>query len=85
MAETKRLVIVYCELNKQSHKVKTTQAKSKGSLALVETAKTDHIWSRLKGAKYFTIFDISSGYHHILIHTDSRPKTAFTCTYGKVQ
>ena len=43
-----------------------TQAKSKGSLALVETKKIDHIWSKLKGAQYFTILDIKSEYHHIL-------------------
>ena len=44
------------------------QVKLKGSLALSETAKTDHIWSKLKGAKYFTILDITSGYHHISNH-----------------
>ena len=47
--------------------------------------KIDHIWSRLKGAKYFTILDIRLAYHDISIHPDSRPKTAFTCPYGKFQ
>ena len=42
-------------------KVQTTQAKLKGSLALIETAKIDHIWSKLKRAKYFSILDIQSG------------------------
>ena len=59
--------------------------KSKGSLAQIKTAKIDYIWSKLKGAKYFSILDILSGYHHISIHPDSRPKTAFTCPYGKFQ
>ena len=45
LAETKRLVIDYRELNKQIPKVQTTQVKSKGSLVLIETAKLDHIWS----------------------------------------
>ena len=61
------------------------QAKSKGNLALIEMEKIDHIWSRLKGTGYFTICDIKSGYHHILMHPDSRPKIAFTCPYGKFQ
>ena len=63
MAETKRIAIDYRELNKQILKVQTTQAKLKGSLALIETAKIDYIWSKLKGAKYFTILNIISEYH----------------------
>ena len=43
LAETKRLVIDYHELNKQIRKVQPTQIKSKGTLALIETAKIDHI------------------------------------------
>ena len=85
LEETKRLVIDYHELNKQIPKVQTTQAKSIGSLTLKETAKTDHIWSKLKGAKYSSIHDIHSKDHHISIHPDSRPKTAFTCPYRKFQ
>ena len=38
LEKTKRLVMDYHNLNKQIPKVKTTQAKSKGSLALIETA-----------------------------------------------
>ena len=83
LAETKRLVIDYRDLNKQIPKVQTTQAKSKGSLALIETAKIDHIWLILKGIKHFSILDICSGYHHISIHSVSRPGTAFTCPNGK--
>ena len=82
LSETQRLVI---DLNKQIFKVQTTQVKSKGSLALMETAKIDHIWLKLKGTKYFSILDIHSGYHHISIHPDSRPKTEFMCPYGKLQ
>ena len=70
LAETERLIIDYHELHKQISKVQTTQAKSEGSLALIETAKIDHIWS---------------GYHQISVHPDSRPKTTFTYPYGKFQ
>ena len=51
LAETKRLVIYYQEMNKQVPRVQTTQAKSKGILAFIETAKIDYIWSKLKGKK----------------------------------
>ena len=50
LTETKRLVIVYQELNKQLPIVQTAQAKSQGSIALTDTAKIDHIWAKLKGA-----------------------------------
>ena len=39
LTETKRLVIDYCEHNKQLPKVQTVQAKSKGSIVLIEIAK----------------------------------------------
>ena len=41
-----------------------TQAKSNGSLPLIETTKIDCIWSRFKGVQYLTILDFRSGYHH---------------------
>ena len=47
VTETKRLVIDYHEPNKQLPKVQTVQVKSKGSIALIETAKIDHIWMKL--------------------------------------
>ena len=61
------------------------QAKAKGNITLIETATIDHIWAKLKGAQYFSLLDIRAGYHHISIHPDSRPKTAFICPYGKFQ
>ena len=76
LTETKRLVIDYHELNKQLPKVQTVQAKSKGSIVFIERAKIDHIWAKLKCARDFSSLDIRSGYHHISIHPESRPKTA---------
>ena len=77
LTETKRLVIDDHELNKQLHEVQTVQAMSKGSIVLIETAKIDHIWVKPKGEWYFSSLNIRSGYHHISIHQESRPKTAF--------
>ena len=61
------------------------QAKANGSIVLIEIVKIDHIWAKLKGAWYFSSLDIRTGYHHILIHPDVRPKTAFISPYGKFQ
>ena len=80
-----RLAIDYHELSKQLPEVQTAQAKSKGSIVLVETAKIGHIWAKLKGARFFSSLDIRSGFHHISIHSESRPKTAFICPYCKFQ
>ena len=59
------------------------QTKSEGNLALIEAAKIDHICSKLKGLKYYSILDIWSEYHPISLHPDSRLKTAFNCPYRK--
>ena len=61
------------------------QAKWKGTLALIDTAKIDSIWSKPRGAKYFVKPDIRSGYHHISIHPESRPKTTYIFPFGKFQ
>ena len=66
-------------------KVQTTQAKLKGSSAPIQTGKIDYICNNLGEVKYFTILDIRSGYHHISIHPEFRPKMAFICPYGKFQ
>ena len=50
LTETKRLVIDYQEPEKQLPKVQMVQAKAKGTIVLIETAKMDHIWAKLKGA-----------------------------------
>ena len=79
--------VSYCyqELNKQLPKVQMVQMKAKGTTALIKMAKIDHIWAKLKGAQYFSSLDIGAGYHHISIHPDSRPKTAFICPCRKFQ
>ena len=75
LAETKTSDRLH-RIEETNSKVQTTQAELNSSLPLIETSKIYHIWSKLKGVKYFTILDIRSGYHHIFIHLESRPKTA---------
>ena len=52
---------------------------------LLEAGRIDHILAKLKGAWYFSSLDTRSGYHHISIHPESRPKTTFICLCGKFQ
>lgn len=40
------------------------------------------ILDRLGGAKYFSVFDLASGFHQIEVDPKDRPKTAFTTPFG---
>ena len=66
--------------------MQTTQAKSKGALALVHTPNIGQIWAKLKNAKYFSTLDIRSGFHHMPIKKEDRYKTVIVVdSYGKFQ
>ena len=54
-------------------------------IPIVKHHHIEHIWAKLKDARYFSSLDIRSGYHHISVHPDSRRKTAFICPYGEFQ
>ena len=41
------------------------------------------MYAKLKGSKVFSTIDLRSGYHHIALGKDSRPKTAFVTPFGK--
>ena len=47
--------------------------------------KIEDIFSKLKGATYFTILDLRAGYHHIPLDKPSIPKTAFNSPFGKYE
>ena len=45
--------------------------------------KIDEIYARLKGSKIYSTFDMRSGYYHLVLCEESRPKTAFISSFGK--
>ena len=63
--------------------MKKAFSKAKGVLTLVSLLKIDEIYARLKGSKIYSTFDMRSGYYHMVLSEESRPKTAFVSSYGK--
>ena len=47
--------------------------------------KVENIFSKLNGAKYFSILDLRAGYHHIPLDKSSTPKTAFNSSFRKYE
>ena len=45
--------------------------------------KIGEIYAQLKGSKIYSTFDMRSGYYHMVLSKESRPKTAFVSSYGK--
>ena len=47
--------------------------------------KVEDIFSKLNGAKYFTMLDLRASYHHILLDKPSILKTAFNLPFRKYE
>ena len=47
--------------------------------------KVEDIFSKLKGAKYFSTLDLWDGFHHIPLNKSSIPKRAFNAPFGKYE
>ena len=72
------LCVDYRALNKLLPPVQKAHSNAKGVLSLVPLLKIDDIYARLKGARVFSALDFRSGYHHVKLTPEARPKTAFT-------
>ena len=78
----KRLCINFRKINDLQQKV-ITEGKSKDCLSLIPLLKIDEMYTKVKGAKFFSTIDLRSGYYHIALGKDSRAKTAFVMPFGK--
>ena len=47
--------------------------------------RVEDIFAKLGKAKFYTILDLRSGYHHISLDKDSIKKTAFVSPLGKYE
>ena len=74
----RHMCVDYRALNKLLPPVKKAHSNAKGVLSLVPLPKIDEIYACLKGSKVFSTLDMRSGYHHVEMTEEARPKTAFT-------
>ena len=79
----RRLCVDYRAINSLLPPVKKAFSKAKGISTLVPLPKIDEIYARLKDSKIYSTFDIRSGYYHMVLSEESRPKSAFVSAYGK--
>ena len=78
----RRLCVDYRAVNSLLPPTKKAFSKAKGVLTLVPLPKIDEIYARLKGSKIYSTFDMRSGYYHMVLSEESRPKTAFVSSFG---
>ena len=79
----RRLCVDYRAINSLLPLVKKAFSKAKGITTLVPLPKIDEIYARLKDSKIYSTFDMRSGYYHMVLSEESRPKSAFVSAYGK--
>ena len=73
----RRMCVDYRVLNSLLPPVNKAHSKAKGILTLVPLPKIDEIYAQLKGSKVYSAIDMKSGYFHLGLSNDAKPKTAF--------
>ena len=56
---------------------------SRGCMSLYPLPKIDEMFAKLHGTKIFTTLDLHSGYYHIGLTDEAKPKRAFITPHGK--
>ena len=79
----RRLCVDYWAVNSLLPPVKKAFSKAKGVLTLVPLPKIDKNYVRCKGSKIYSTFGMRSGYYHMALSKESRPKTAFVSSFRK--
>ena len=73
----RRMYVDYRMLNSLLPPVNKAHSKAKGIVTLVPLPKIDEIYAQLQGSKIFSALDMRSGYFHIELSEEAKPKTAF--------
>ena len=78
----KFLYMDYRKVNSLQQEIKRTD-RGTGCLSLYPLLKIDEMFTKLKGARFFSTIDLRSGYYHIGLTHESRAKSAFMVPMGK--
>ena len=81
----KRLCVDYRALNSLIPPVTKAHSKAKGVFTLVPLPKIDEIYARLRGSTIYSALDMTSGYHHMELSEEAKPKSAFVTTIDKYE
>ena len=81
----KRLCVDYRVINSLIPPVAKAYSKAKGVLTLVPLPKIDEIYARLRGSTIFSALDMTSGYHHMELSEEAKPKSAFVTPVDKYE
>ena len=73
----RRMCVDYRMLNNLLPPVNKAHSKAKGIVTLVPLPKIDEIYAQLQGSKIFSALDMRSGYFHIELSEEAKPRTAF--------
>ena len=81
----KRLCVDYRVINSLIPTVTKAHSKAKGVLTLVPLPKIDEIYARLRGSAIYSAMDMTSGYHHMELSAEAKPKSAFVTPLDKYE
>ena len=73
----RRMCVDYRVLNSLLPPVNRAHSKAQKILTLVPLPKIDKIYAQLQGSKVFSAIDMRSGYFHLGLSEEAKPKTAF--------
>ena len=76
----RRMCVDYHHINALQTKV---DSSSRGCMSLYPLPKIDEMFTKLCSAKIFTTLDLCSGYYHIGLTDEAKPKTAFITPHSK--